>query len=365
MLCLALLLLLVLSIGWGLMPRSSSGKDPLPAIETDRKVVVCYGYADLEGGITSLHPSQPGRVAEVLVKENDSVKANAILLRLDDRAARYRVEEARALLEKSQTQLTKAKKAPEQHLAKMAQQKAAIQVARARVAGAKHILAARKAQQKTDAIGRSRNDPILAEEIGSSAERVKEFEETETAERQKLRVLEAQDPRADVALAQAEAATMQARLRQAEQALEEHVLRAPVAGKVLRLFVTPGELVSLQPKQPVIQFSPDRPRIIRAEIEQVFSSRVTVGQETLVEDDGRSGHTWRGHVMRLADWYTQRRLVADEQLQLKDVRTLECLIMLEPGQPPLRIGQRVRVTISEGGQPDGRNIAEKSGDRKG
>jgi multidrug resistance efflux pump len=247
----------------------------------------------------------------------------------------------------------------------LAQQKAAIAVARARVAGAKRILAAKKAQQKMDAIGRSRNDPILVEEIGSSMERVKEFEETETAERQKLRVLEAQDPGADVALAQAEAATMQARLRQAEQALEEHVLRAPVAGKVLRLFVSVGELVGAQPKQPVVQFSPDRPRIIRAEIEQVFSTRVAVGQPAVVEDDGRSGNAWRGHVMRLADWYTQRRMVAEEQLQLKDVRTLECLIMLEPGQPPLRIGQRVRVTISEEGEGDRRGEAEKAGERKG
>ena len=31
--------------------------------------------------------------------------------------------------------------------------------------------------------------------------------------------------------------------------------------------------------------------------------------------------------------------------QLNDVRTLECIIALEPDQPPLRIGQRVRVVI--------------------
>jgi hypothetical protein len=30
---------------------------------------------------------------------------------------------------------------------------------------------------------------------------------------------------------------------------------------------------------------------------------------------------------------------------MNDVRTLECLVVLEPGQPPLRIGQRVRVLI--------------------
>jgi hypothetical protein len=29
----------------------------------------------------------------------------------------------------------------------------------------------------------------------------------------------------------------------------------------------------------------------------------------------------------------------------QDVRTLECKIVLEPGQPPLRIGQRERVKL--------------------
>jgi hypothetical protein len=72
---------------------------------------------------------------------------------------------------------------------------------------------------------------------------------------------------------------------------------------------------------------------------------VKVGQPAVVEDDTSVGATWRGQVMRLSDWYTQRREVAEEQLQLKDVRTLECLIALDPGQPPLRIGQRVRATI--------------------
>ena len=37
-----------------------------------------------------------------------------------------------------------------------------------------------------------------------------------------------------------------------------------------------------------------------------------------------------------------------EPLQFNDVRTLECIVTLDPGQPPLRIGQRVRVTL-EGG----------------
>ena len=55
--------------------------------------------------------------------------------------------------------------------------------------------------------------------------------------------------------------------------------------------------------------------------------------------------TWRGQVARISDWYTHRRSILQEPLQLNDVRTLECLIALDSGQPPLRIGQRVLVTL--------------------
>ena len=62
-------------------------------------------------------------------------------------------------------------------------------------------------------------------------------------------------------------------------------------------------------------------------------------------DDSRSGATWRGKIRRVSDWYGHRRSIWQEPLQFNDVRTLEGIIELEPGQPPLRIGQRVLVQV--------------------
>ena len=55
--------------------------------------------------------------------------------------------------------------------------------------------------------------------------------------------------------------------------------------------------------------------------------------------------TWRGRVQRVADWYTQRRNPVHEPFELRDVRTVECLIALDAEQTLPRLGQRVRVTI--------------------
>jgi multidrug resistance efflux pump len=318
----------------------------VPPAEDPRKIVVCFGYADLEGGIVALHPSQPGRVDEILIGENDMVPAGAELLRLDDRAARLRVEEASAVLDEATARLAKAEKAPEEHRLKVKNQQAALETARYRLAAAQHTLVGRQERLKGEAIGRFRDDPTTVELVASTAERVKEFEEVAQSEQYKLATLELQDPATELKLARTEVATMRARWRQAEQQLGEMTLRAPAAGRVLRILAAPGELISVAPKKIAIQFCPDRPRIVRAEVDQAFARRVEVGQPAVVEDDASADVYWRGHVMRLSDWYTQRREIAEEQLQLKDVRTLECLIVLDPGQPPLRIGQRVRVTIT-------------------
>ena len=42
----------------------------------------------------------------------------------------------------------------------------------------------------------------------------------------------------------------------------------------------------------------------------------------------------------------QRRLILPDPSAFHDVRTLECLIEIDAGQAPLRIGQRVRVALS-------------------
>src|SRR5262249_44590241 len=204
----------------------------VPPVEDDRKVAVCFGYADLEGGITSLHPRQAVRVEEVLVKENDSLPAGAPMLRLDDRAARLRVEEAKAVLDEAVARLSRAEKAPEQHQLKIKDQQASLDTAKYRLAAAQHTLSGRQEKLRQEAIGRARDDPTTVELVASTAERVKEFEEVVRSEQYKLTALELQDPVVDLQRVQAEVATMRARWRQAEQALDEHTLRAPSAGQV-------------------------------------------------------------------------------------------------------------------------------------
>jgi hypothetical protein len=114
---------------------------------------------------------------------------------------------------------------------------------------------------------------------------------------------------------------------------------------VLRLHVGPGEVLTGQAKQPAVVFAADGPQIIRAEVEQEFAGRVKPGQPALVQDETDSSLTWRGQVEYVSGWFTKGRSVSPDPFGFNDVRTVESRVSLEPGQPPLRLGQRVRVTV--------------------
>jgi HlyD family secretion protein len=350
---LAVLLVSVLGAGRGL-PAGNGGwlpaggeaerdKTPHPesaANDDESTRAVCLGYVDVEGGIVSISPTVPGRVAEVCVGENDStVPAGAVLLKLEDDLARWQLEEAEASLKAAETQLTEARKAPRQHELLVTQQKAAVTAATHELAAARSLAA-----QKKKLVSGGHSAP---EEQEAAAEMVKKLEAAEQAEKAKLSSLELQDPADDVLRAEQNLRAKKAGVEKGRQALGEFKVVAPVAGRVLRVLVSRGDVVGPQSRQPAMLFCPDLPRMIRAEVEQEFAGRVRVGQPVRVHDDTtpRSGEMWKGKVARVADWYMQRRTILPDSSPFYDVRTLECVIELESGQPPLRIGQRVRVTL--------------------
>jgi multidrug resistance efflux pump len=345
---LGLIVLAASAAGAGWMVHSRAGQEPpsrptpaetLASVQPGERFVVGFGHVDVDPGVTSLSPTQPGRVAEVLVKENQTVKAGAELLRLDDEIARLRVREAEADLAAAEKRLAEARKLPEQHQRKVRMQQAAVAAAGFR------LEAARIARDRKEEL--SKTNLVNAAEARAAAELVKELEAGERVEQEKLRELESIDPSVGVAQAEEDGKAKQSRLEQARYALRECTLRAPKDGTVLRVLAGPGDLLTAQSKLPAVLFCPAGPRIIRAEIEQEYAGRVAVGQRARIEDDSRAGGTWEGKVVHVSDWFTQRRSVLLDPLQFNDVRTLECIVELAPGVKPPRIGQRVRVILGQ------------------
>ena len=318
-------------------PKTEIKQPGLNPRETDFTAAI--GYADVEPKISGVMPVQAGRIQEVLVKEDDIVKAGDHLVKLDDSLARFNLERADADLQAAQLQLDNAMKFPQQHKNDIAAQEKAIRVAEDKLAAAtahaKHVKGLAKSQL-TNAL-----DAEAAEAASRAAEGIVDGEKI------RLETLKLVDPEIQIQRAKADVRDKTAQLDTAKYALKECTLVAPIDGKVLRVLVGRGELVSPQSPQPAIQLAPVKPRIIRAELEQEFAARVAIGDHARIEDDSHANIQWTGKVIRMSDWFAPKRNAIREPLQFSDVRTLECIIGLElkPGQHEPRIGQRVRVVI--------------------
>jgi HlyD family secretion protein len=299
--------------------------------------VVCFGTVDLERGVASLYPLQPGRVDAVLVSENQEIKQGVELLRMEDGIARSRLAEAETAVLLADLQLRQARKQPELHRMRVAQQQAIRDAADSRVAAARRVLAREERLAKSAVITDS--DKSISEE------KIRELEALARADAERLKELEAQDVELEIRRAEYELNAAENRREQARLAVEESRVRAPRPGTVLRILVGPGDVLGGQSGQPAVLFAADGPQVIRATVEQEFASRVKEGQPALVRDEADPTAEWRGRVGRVAGWYNQRRTVLHDPSQMSDVRTLECMIVLEPGQPRLRLGQSVRIRI--------------------
>ncbi|VTS08910.1 HlyD family secretion protein [Tuwongella immobilis] len=322
------------------LSSTNAAVDPIPptaalALPLD---VVSIGYVDLENGVISLLPTQSGRVVRADVKAGQQVTAGQELLRVDDRLAQSRLQEAELALQGAVQTQTQAKLGPELHRLKQEQQTAARDAILGRLQAARETL---KLKQEL----RSMNQ-IPAAELAVSEATVRELEQLLQVESSRSQELKLIDPLLKLRQANLEVELAEVRVKLAKQAVEECIVRAPKAGKILRKMVNVGDLTGPSSPQPAIIFSPNDQLIVRAEIEQEFIGRVQVGMPVSIQDDaGPNPHVWKGRVESLADWIARRRSLIFEPGMMNDVRTLECIVTIEPDSEPLRLGQRVRVKI--------------------
>jgi len=306
-----------------------------------KRFVVSLGYVDLENGVRNLHPSQPGRVAEVLVKEGDSVIRDEPLLRMMDELPRAKAEQARLEWEDAKTRLEEGRvKLLEQHRLDLQNQAAAVTMAKYRSSALEKVYQQKVKLSKGQVGMVSDADVAVAKEDLDASQTAIQVEET------KLKQLQLRDQQSEIRRLETQVATLSAVYNQAQAALADFTIRAPRNGFVLRICAGPGDALMPGSPKPAIEFGNEGPRIVRAEVEQAYHASVVPGLAVTIEDSANaSNRRWTGRVTRVGDWFTQKRNIIADPGQVNDVRTMECIIALDPNQPPLKINQQVVVTI--------------------
>jgi multidrug resistance efflux pump len=300
-------------------------------------VIVAMGLVDVEQGVSRLMVEMPGRIRKIEAKENQVYNQGDVLLAVDDTTPKLKHAQAMKAVTLAEKKLAQAKLGVAIAEAETKAQQAVVDAAVSREETYKNRLKdVKNVEQAPKATVREMEDAVR--ESGFAVK----------AEREKLKVIDARIAfaKSDETLAQTQVDIQTEQLKEAEKAINDCVLKAPFKGKVLRIRARLGELVGPTMLEPLIEFCPEAPRIIRGEISQEFAAAAKVGQMCKITDDSRTNsNVWTGKVERLGDWFAPRRSILFEPLQLNDQRTVECIIVVDANSEQLRIGQRVRISL--------------------
>jgi len=303
--------------------------------------VVCLGRVDALDRTLELAPRIPGIVAEIYIAEGQHIDARKPLLKLDDTQLKLRVGEAQAAINAADIEIEAAKLEAKLHPIRKAAQETAVAAAADRIAVGRRVVEEKKSARSFGTI-------TPAELLVAESE-VKQLEQLESIEKTRLEELKLADPTVKVRGAEAKRSALEIALKQAQTSLADCVLLAPCGGTVLRVQTAIGKSVAPGTMQPPIEFCPDGPLVIWAELEQEFLGRVKPGMKATIRDDARSDSPlWTGKVLRIGRVIARKRLLLLEPGEINDVRTVECVIAIDGDTSKLLVGQKMRVRLGHG-----------------
>ena len=302
------------------------------------------GRIDAPGGLSAPVPGVPGRVAAIMIKEDQIVKQNEVILQLDDTAERKKLESAEKALDAAAAKLKAAPEVLKEHKLKLIEKEHQVEVARNALELEKILYA--EAEKRY-------NQKIAATaevEFQTARKRRQIAEETVVAAERALSEFKSIDPR--LALKEHEENYKKAEkdVEAAKAAIEMYKVKAPFNGRVIALNIRPGEqfgAAMFPGAQPPIVFAPEGDLIARAEVDQDNAWKVKPGMKVTLKDKSPSRHhEWTGVVERVSPWLQRQRGTAFEPDQMNDTRTRGCIIRINPDPDnPLIIGQQMRVRI--------------------
>lgn len=275
-----------------LLASCTRGESPDKAAPASPFIAMARGEVDVEGGLLRVRAPRDGRVEEVRVADGARVGKGDILAAIDTRQAHIAVDIAEAGL---------------------AEAEARVAVLKARLPqAASHARRVGDAADAGAAPGQSADESAAA-----------------------VTVL-----RAEVRAAEAAVMTARAQVAQARSEVDVRTLKAPVAGRVVRLSLHVGDLVSAQSPNELFQILPDGPLIVRAELNEAYVDKIKSGMQAEVVRDSDQGPASPARVIRIGDVFGPSRLT-DDPVERAGAHDVECVLAIDGGD--FRVGQRVLV----------------------
>ena len=278
-----------------------------------------------------------GVIAELRVREGDDVQAGDVLAVIDRRELVGELRAARAAADVSRQariRLLRGSRLEDRERAE------------AEVAAAAAVLAEATSQQQ-------RSVYLFAEGVISAAQRDEARRNLDVSEaqlaavRKRAELVKAPPLPEDLAAADAEVRSAAERVRALEQTLEKTLVRAPIAGTVLRTMLAPGESFSTLVPQPILTMADTSRLRVRAEVDERDVHRVFVGQRVLVRGEAWEDAGVPGVVTRLGAQMGRKTAKTGDPAEKSDRDVLEVVMDLDRQDARLVFGLRVTARFLE------------------
>jgi membrane fusion protein, multidrug efflux system len=308
---------------------------------------------------TTIAPKVAGYIAQVLVGDNEQVKAGQVLARIDDRDFKVAVEQAKA-------EVAAAKAAIANKQAALGAQNSAIDAARANVAAdqANATFAAQENSRYSDlaktGFGSVQNAQQARSRSFAARAAVARDQATLDSASKQIELL-----KAELEQAKANVSRAKSELDQAELNLSYTTIVAPVAGEVAARTLRAGQYV--QAGTQLMAVVPTQAAYIIANYKETQLADVRPGQPAQIEVDMFPGKVFKGHVDSLAPASGQEfALLPPDNATgnfTKVVQRIPVKILLDGGDPQtvvLRPGMSVVPTIDTRAAAAQTRIASRS-----
>ncbi|MDB5432892.1 MAG: hemolysin secretion protein [Caulobacter sp.] len=303
--------------------------------------------AYVRGQVTVISPQVSGYVTAVAVQDYQEVKAGQLLVQVDDRIFRQKVEQARAALAAQQATLANSKQTQGTAVAGVGQVDARIASARAA------LVQAQATQRRTATL---RREGWVAQAQLETANTAVQAAQASLAEAQAARTAATTGVTSAVVGRDTLAANVQAAeatLKLAEIDLANTRIVAPVDGRLGEVGVRQGQYVTAGTQ--LMSLVPRQVWVI-ANMKETQMARVRVGQPVVLKVDALNHATVKGHVERISPAAgSEFSVIRPDNATgnfTKVAQRIPVRISIDPGQgltPNLRPGMSVEARIDTKG----------------
>ncbi len=333
---------LLVFAGFHVVRQSQAVPDPPPPAEPPRTpygaTVAGAGLVEAESENINVGSALAGVVLEVYVPVEQvgrRVRAGEPLFRVDDRHLKAQLAANEAARAAAVAQLDRLLRQPRPE--ELPPSAAKVAVARANV---------KLQADLVERAGRLRPGGAI------SAEEATQRALTLDVARAQLTQAEADDAllragawKADLDVARAAVAQAAAQVAQTRTELERALVRAPVEGDVLKVYVHPGEFVGATPGSALVVLGRMGRLHVRADISEHDIDRFTAAAPARAVTRGPARRPFPLRFVRVEPFVVPKKALTGDNTERVDTRVLQVIYALPEGAGPLYVGQQVDVFL--------------------